>query len=119
MESLSGEVEVQDDAPSRDDDTLAEAQSPSSPAVGRYIGSPFWSSLTTEVQALREALEDEHPEDDEPTSPTLNGHGNATEYDLLICPPGAVYVMPGALAEPSPQLSAALCNTFCSYVDRM
>lgn len=93
-----------------------------SPAVGKYIATPFWSSLTTEVQALREALEDEQPDDDEAISPSTSsgaGAGNPVDYDLIVCPPGSVYVMPGALPEPSPQLSATLCNIFCDNVDRM
>ncbi|KAK3714065.1 hypothetical protein LTR37_008094 [Vermiconidia calcicola] len=84
------------------------------------MGSSFWSSLTSEVQALREALEEEPPDDDDVTSPsTSSGAGGTVEYDLIICPPGAVYVMPGALVEPSPQLSGTLCNAFGENVDRM
>ena len=123
MESLSGEVGAGDDSPGGDTD--ADAETPAEPNdstanVGKYIGSPFWSSLTTEVQALRDALEDHPDDEDEPTSPsTSSGPGNSTEYDLIMCPPGAVYVMPGALTEPTPELSATLCNLFCENVDSM
>jgi hypothetical protein len=84
------------------------------------MGGNFFSSLTTEVQALKEALEDEQLDDvDTPDSPsTSSGPSNSAEYDLLICPPGAIYVMPGALAEPNAQTSETLCNIFCEYVDR-
>lgn len=120
VESLSGEVGLQDGISGNESDAQAGTKDLESPAVGRYIGSPFWSSLTTEVQALREALEDELPEDDDPTSPSSSsGLGTSAEYDLIVCPPGSVYVMPGALAEPTPRLSATLCNIFCDNVDRM
>ena len=119
VESLSGEVGIPNGSPGADSDGQAESNDLESPAVGKYIGSPFWSSLTTEVQALREALE-EQPEEDEPISPsTSSGAGASADYDLIVCPPGVVYVMPGALPEPTPHLSATLCNIFCDNVDRM
>lgn len=121
VESLSGEVGAQEDSTGSDDDgEISPEPRNSTASVGKYIGSPFWSSLTSEVQALREALE-EHPEDDdEPTSPSASsGPGNAIEYDLIICPPGSIYVMPGALTEPTPELSATLCNLFCENMDSM
>ena len=120
VESLSGEVGIQDATPGSDADADAEPDRKESSAVEKYIGSTFWSSLTTEVQALRDALED-HPEDeDEPTSPsTSSGLNNSTEYDLIISPPGSIYVMPGALLEPNPQTSATLCNVFAENVDCM
>ena len=120
VESLSGDVGVSEETPGSDGETQTEPRD-ASPAVGKYIGSPFWSSLTTEVQALRDALEDEEAEDEaELTTPSsASGPGNSIEYDLIICPPGSVYVMPGALSEPSPELSAALCTTFCENVDRV
>ena len=120
VESLSGEVGVQDGTPeSNGDDGTHDDPDQPDPA-GKYLGSTFWSSLTTEVQALREALEDNPDDEDEPTSPsTSSGPGNSTEYDLIVCPPGSVYVMPGAFAEPSPQLSATLCDIFSDNVDSM
>lgn len=125
VESLSGEVGLQDDSPSGDISTPAAelADSASSPTVGKYIGSSFWSSLTTEVQALRDALEEDQQEDEEPTSPitSTNGtHGQvAHDYDLLLCPPNAIYVMPGALSEPSPQVQAVLYGTFIQNIAPM
>lgn len=120
VESLSGEVGIQNGTPSTESDAHADAQDVESPTVGKYIGSQFWSSLTGEVQALKEALEEDHLEDEEPVSPsTSSGLANSAEYDLIVCPPGSVYVIPGALPEPTPQLSATLCNIFCDNVDRM
>lgn len=118
FESLSGEVGIENGVPAGESNARSDAKESSSPAVGKYIGSQFWSSLTTEGSALRDALEDEQAED-EPTSPsTLSGPGNAKEYDLILCPPGSIYVMPGPLPEPTPELSATLCNIFCNNVDR-
>lgn len=133
VESLSGEVGAGDGTPGSEDeadededdaqnaDSKPNQRQSSSGNVGKYMSSNFWSSLTDEVQALREALEEEPPEDfDTPTSPSSSsGLQNSGEYDLIICPPGSVYVMSGALAEPRPQLSATLCNIFCEYVDRL
>ena len=121
VESLSGDIANQDDSPDDGADAEGEPADANEPAVGKYIGSPFWSSLTSEVAALREALEDEHPEDEgDPNSPsTSSGPGGNVEYDLIVCPPGAVYVMPGAMMEPTPEMSATLCNVFCNNVDRM
>lgn len=118
VESLSGEVGLEDRAASDEpsNPTVELAESASSPTVGKYIGSPFWSSLTTEVQALRDALEDDQDEDDEPTSPTTSSSGangqSANDYDLIMCPPGAIYVMPGALNEPPAAMQAMLYGIY-------
>ena len=119
VESLSGEVGAQDGSPGSeaDSDGDEEPDQNISASVGKYMSSPFWSSLTTEVQALRDALEEQPEDDDDPTSPsTSSGPGGSQEYDLIICPPGMIYTMPGALVEPSPELSATLCNVFCDNV---
>jgi len=112
VESLSGEVvggQSQAETPGDDDgaepeDTATDPPRKSSIAVEKYMGSQFWSSLSTEVQALREALEDEPGElDEEDTTPSnsnSSGPANSADYDLLLCPPGTIYVMPGALIEP-------------------
>ena len=122
VESLSGEVGAQEATPdSEDEGNGDEAPNQTVPAsVGKYMSSPFWSSLTTEVQALRDALEEQPDDDDDPTSPsTSSGPGSNQEYDLIICPPGIIYAMPGALVDPSPDLSATLCNMFCDNVDAL
>lgn len=124
VESLSGEVGLQDEEPNDETNREATPKDPgaASPAVGKYIGSPFWSSLTTEVQALRDALEEDQADRDaEEHSPiTSSNGGNANnpngDYDLIICPPGAVYVMPGALNEPSPEMAASLYGAFLERI---
>ena len=75
VESLSGEVGLPEDepaAPPEKPEATPEHHEASSPSVGKYIGSPFWATLSTEVQALRDALE-EDPSDEEhsPTSPIV------------------------------------------------
>ena len=127
VESLSGDVapgSSHTDTPDKDEHdaepTPEEPSRKSSVAVEKYMGSQFWSSLTNEVQALRDALEEdqgEGEEDETTPSTSTSAPSNSAEYDLLLCPPGAVYVMPGALNEPSPQLSATLCKIFCDNVD--
>jgi hypothetical protein len=129
VESLSGEVGLQDGLAGGDDaieDSGARRESSdgASPAVGNYIGSPFWTSLTTEVQALRDALE-EHDGDEEgdATSPTTSSSGSnqpaVNDYDLLICPPGAIYVMPSALDEPRSEMQSMLYGMFIENVSPM
>ncbi|KAI7182580.1 hypothetical protein KC363_g8700 [Hortaea werneckii] len=137
VESLSGEVGMASGSPGPEDYTPAgesarmpqpvqeDPDSMASPTVGKYIGSTFWSSLTTEVQALRDALEEDPGDDEpEPTSPTTSSNGlnaapPANEYDFIICPPTSIYVMPGALEEPSPQMQAILYGTFIENVAPM
>lgn len=123
VDSLSGEV-AQQDAPLVDEDRTAISLSEAtSPKVGKYIASPFWSSLSDEIQALRDVLEDD-VDDDDVESPTTNSgdagqQGIANTYDLIFCPPGAVYVMPGALSEPSPQMQSVLYAAFIQNVGPM
>ena len=126
VEHLSGEVGAGEATPDSDADGDADADEGAEPdqniaaSVGKYMSSPFWTSLTTEVQALRDALEEQPDDEDDPTSPsTSSGPGNQQEYDLIICPPGIVYAMPGALVDPSPELSATLCRMFCDNVDSL
>ena len=128
VESLSGEVATETSSgvsPETDENDMEPAideQQTRKPsvAVEKYMGREFWSSLTSEFQALRDALEEdqgEGEEDETTPSTSTSGHTNPTEYDLLICPPGAVYVMPGALNEPSQHVSERLCSIFCANVD--
>lgn len=121
VENLSGDVALATDGPSMNGaGQVAETKGAASPAVRKYIGSQFWSTLTGEVQALKDALEDDQTEDEQATSPSsASGPSNSAEYELLVCPPGMIYVMPGALPEPSPQASAVLFDAFCSNVDRI
>ncbi|KAK4579941.1 hypothetical protein LTR86_000142 [Recurvomyces mirabilis] len=124
VESLSGDVGPQDgvtngEVSTPDDEDGDEA---SSPTVGKYLGSPFWSSLTTEVQAIRDALEDEETEVDStpPDSTAPQGaHINSNDFDFLIAPAGAIYIVPGALTEPSPIMQRELINEYFSNVNPM
>lgn len=123
VEHLSGEVGAGEGTPGSDADDAGDDEQPDQniPAsVGKYMSSPFWSSLTTEVQALRDALEEQPDDEEDPTSPsTSSGPGNQQEYDLIVCPPGIIYAMPGALIEPTPELSATLCRIFCENADSL
>lgn len=131
VESLNGDVAgTTSHADSPDQDAVAVEPTTEQPITARkpsvvvekYMGSQFWSSLTSEVQALRDALEEdagEGEEDDTTPSTSTSGPSNSAEYDLLICPPGAIYVMPGALNEPNAEISAMLCTTFLENVDNM
>lgn len=124
VESLSGEVGLQDDdvpnaVPSDKQETPKEQRDAPSPSVGKYMGSPFWATLFNEVQALRDALEDD-PSDVEPppihpvSAPATEA---SSEHDLLICPPASIYVMPGALPDPPPATLKQLDKIFLKNVD--
>ena len=132
VESLSGEVTSQGGVPADGVPERKGSTDDSSSAIGKYVASPFWNSLTTEVAALRDALEDEHLDDDQ----EANGHdlhtnssnpsnqsppedANPLDYDLIVCPPGRLFVVPGALMEPSPEVSNYLTNAFIENVDPM
>jgi len=120
VESLSGEVCLPSDSTTRDARASVDSAEAPSPSAGKYIGSPFWSSLTTEVQGLKDALEEADGEDEaDGSSPTTSISGNqqmAVDYELMICPPGAIYVMPGALDEPSAQIQSVLYGAFIQNV---
>ncbi|EMC99730.1 hypothetical protein BAUCODRAFT_119315 [Baudoinia panamericana UAMH 10762] len=127
VESLSGEVGLQH-TPEHDEDAsnetheAPEVDTPSR-SVGRYLGSSFWDSLSTEVQAIRDALEEDQDADgpDAHSNEDKSGSGaplhTGNEFDLLICPPGTTYIMPGALNEPPPPMQQYLYETFIANVD--
>ncbi|KAK5740516.1 hypothetical protein LTR17_004553 [Elasticomyces elasticus] len=126
VESLSGEVGIQDgvhhDEPNGQPDTTDQSELPS--PVGKYLGSPFWTSLSTEVQAIRDALEDQDEAELESTTspettPSNGAPVNANDFDLFICPPGSIYVMPGALVEPPLHMQRILSDVFIENVDPM
>lgn len=109
VESLSGDNVAESDKPQEATESSPAQTRGSveieSPQVGRYVASTFWSSLSMEMTALREALEDEDDEDEltgetpetSNSSPNKTDVGNTFEHDLIICPPGRIYVMPGVM----------------------
>lgn len=96
-----------------------------SPVLGKYMANNFWSSLTEEVSALREALEEEDGDEDtpEPNDGQINNFsprpGPDIDHDILICPPGRIYLMPGVLPDPEPHLRAYLVETFFTNAEPM
>jgi hypothetical protein len=93
------------------------------PSMRRYVASPFWSSLTSEVQALREALEEEDMDGEtpesafsDPTPPPAPEHANV-EYDLIVCPPGRIYTMPGAFQEPNESVANQIFDAYLENVE--
>lgn len=93
------------------------------PSMRRYVASPFWSSLTSEVQALRDALEEEEPDGDTPESafsestPPAASELSNIEYDLIVCPPGRIYVLPGAFVEPTESVANQIFDAYLSNVE--
>lgn len=103
---------------------------PASPRTSKYVAGTFWSSLTSEVKALADAFEEDgYGSDEDGTSPettpssgpyALDSSSSATtHYELIFCPPGALYVMPGATFDPSPAVAADLTTTFFDHVEPM
>jgi hypothetical protein len=130
VESLSGDINT---APSS---TGSEAyntdlevteqpnKSGSAPSMRKYVASPFWTSLTSEVQALRDALEEEdEPEGETPESapyestPPAGSELSNIEYDLIVCPPGRIYVMPGGFVEPSERVASQIFDAYLTNVE--
>ena len=130
MESLSGEVSQGSDV-QEDVQTAPPASNGASdpncplPVTRKYVASPFWSSLTSEVQALRDALEEDH-DGDTPEfgpieqSPPANANAlSSLDYDLIVCPPGRMFVMPGAIQDPSPEVARQLYHAYLANVEPM
>ncbi|KAM3415580.1 hypothetical protein BST61_g9101 [Cercospora zeina] len=126
VETLSGEVGMSGTSPGDQeyDEVKATdplAVSPAPPAVSRFLGTPFWATLTNEVQGLRDALEEDDDSEQspptQPTPPVARPADAASSADLLICLPGSIYVMPGALPEPSPDVESQLYNIFFTNID--
>lgn len=102
---------------------------PSSPYANKYVAGTFWSSLTSEVKALADAFEEDNTKsDDESGTPettpgsgapyALDGSTSLTSgYELIFCPPGVLYVMPGALNEPDANMASHLVEAYLSYVE--
>ena len=109
-----------------------ELPSPSSvdvlPSANKYLASPFWSSLAVEVQALRDALEDDEDDSDQeltdsatgesPSTSSYNRNSSDTAFEFILCDPNSILVLPNALDEPDPFVSSSLLNIFLDRVDR-
>lgn len=98
-------------------ETPKEQREAPSPSVEKYI--PFWATLFNEVQALRDALEDDTSDAEPPlvhpvAAPTTEA---SSEHDLLICPPASICVMPGALPDPPAAILKQLDEIFLKNVD--
>jgi hypothetical protein len=104
------------------------AATPASPNTSKYIAGTFWSSLTAEVQALREAFDDDEAgseaefENSDPSpasqaNPLDPNNATTAGYELILCPPGSVFVMPGALNEPDELQAEALWQIFLQHVE--
>lgn len=112
---------------------LPEAASPgsprdaSSPHTSKYVAGNFWSSLTSEVKALADAFAEDVRSDEDgytpetmpPSGPNALDPASSTEpqYELIFCPPGALYIMPGASTEPPPAVAQRLLSAYIEHVD--
>lgn len=130
VESLSGDIGTTSSSTGSESNAaeLSPSQQPSgsgaAPSMRKYVASPFWTSLTSEVQALRDALEeDDEPEGETPESapsgstPPAGSELSITEYDLIVCPPGRIYVMPGGLVEPTGKVANGIFEAYLTNVE--
>lgn len=100
-----------------------------SPDGSDYATGTFWSSLTSEVRALANALdEDDLQGDTESATPeTISGSdgsnasngptNGAHNYELILCQPGALYVTLGALNEPDSKMASCLLDSYLTHVE--
>lgn len=129
VESLSGDAGTTNTSTGSDSNTT-ESPPPLNdtsgcgavPSMRRYVASSFWASLTTEVQALRDTLEEDEPEPESPESaPHEQVPQSASElnieYDLLVCSPGRIYVMPGGFVEPTPKVANRILDAYLANVE--
>lgn len=131
VESLSGDISTGTGPSSSGSETNATESVPSqhsnssgsAPSMRKYVASPFWTSLTSEVQALRDALEEDEPEGDTPesapyvASPPSGSELSNIEYDLIVCPPGRIYIMPGGFMEPTERVASQIFDTYMANVE--
>lgn len=117
-------------SPPLGDNAIASPASPSDAAVretSKYVASTFWSSLTAEIKALADVFTDSGSNDGDtpessphPSSHTPDASQAVTvDYELIFCPPGVLYVMPGALLEPDPFLASQLFTAYLNHVEPM
>lgn len=98
-----------------------------SPAINKYVAGGFWYSLQNEVKALADAFEENDFGDEDVTSPETTppsaayplGDPNSasSSYELIFCPPGVLYVMPGAMQEPDRATGIFLFNSYLEHVE--
>lgn len=129
VESLSGDTATAPTSTGSDSNTTESppplqdtSGSAAVPSMRKYVASSFWSSLTSEVQALRDTLEEDEPDGDSPESapheqlPQAGSELNI-EYDLIVCPPGRIYVMPGGFVEPTPKVASLILDAYLCNVE--
>lgn len=116
--------------PLLDGSNVASPVSPSDATAletSKYVAGTFWSSLTAEVKALADVFtesgdnDEESPEDSPYSAQNLPESSQAVnvDFELIFCPPGVLYVMPGATLEPDPVLASQLFSAYLTHVDPM
>lgn len=129
VQSLNHDADSNDDVtPASPTTTTSPLNVDSKPAVllreGKFANANFLANLTQEVHALRDILEeeDDNEVDPESTSPTTTQTTQTTpndnsEFELLLCPPNSIYVMPGAIAELNAAMFAQVVDLYCANSD--
>lgn len=103
-------------------------------AANKYVGGSFWTTLASEVNELAEAFEDEEndessdhssPDQDSPfyhapsTSLSTQSNSGIPPYELILCAPGVIYIMPGALQDISVEAETELYEVFIKHSESM
>lgn len=86
---------------------------PDGPA--QHLASTFWSSLNTEVQGLRDALEEDESSDDE--RETSDEGKPSVDFDFIISSPASVPLVPSTSMSFSNETRATLCSIYIRNFD--
>ena len=104
---------------SADDVQLGEKDETTPPSDGfnRYIASGFWRSLTSEVEGLRQAVDEESDGEDNSPASNPSTHGTHTSHSSVMF--GSSYNTPQNLRPLHPPTSqiSHLCEIYLSNVD--
>ncbi|KAJ8607711.1 hypothetical protein MRB53_040099 [Persea americana] len=90
----------------------------------RYLGSAFWSALTSEVNGLRDVLEEES--DEEVESPDMQSHSDSGRtpeskpvFDMVLLDPSTFDVRSDILEHPSQEMKSQLCEMYLYNVHQL
>ncbi|KAL6716437.1 hypothetical protein ACLMJK_006004 [Lecanora helva] len=87
----------------------------------RFIGSSFWSNLSSEVNGLREILDDStdsEPETSERSDPANTPPSIASQgFNFILTGPNSFFISPNALDRPPPHMIEAFYHLYFQNVD--
>jgi len=90
--------------------------------LSRYLGSSFWSTLTEEVNGLRDVLDHSSDEENETaeltSSPETSSEVYPPKFNFMICSPWSfMTLLPNGLQHPPKLMIHTLCSIYLHNVD--